>query len=254
VGSCVGKSIAWALDKPAVEVHHMEGHLLAPLLEDDQPEFPFLCLLVSGGHTLLVDVQSLGHYEILGDTLDDAAGEAFDKTAKMLGLPYPGGRHIAELAEQGDDQRFKFPRPMMNRPGLDFSFSGLKTHTRVTWEQARTPELSAAEEQQLKADIAASFQLAVIDTLSKKCLRAIKQTGHHQLVISGGVSANISLRETLNQMGQKHHFKSFFPSLKYCTDNGAMIAVAGAMRFQHKDIPQNTLIKAYPRWSLADLS
>ncbi len=227
---------------------------MAPLLEPDQPEFPFLCLLVSGGHTLLVDVQSLGEYKILGDTLDDAAGEAFDKTAKMLGLPYPGGRYIAALAEQGDDSRFKFPRPMMNRPGLDFSFSGLKTFTRVTWEQNQGLAQSEPEREQLKADIAACFQLAVIDTLSKKCLRAIKQTGHQSLVISGGVSANTSLRETLHKMGQKHRFKSFFPSLKYCTDNGAMIAVAGAMRFTQKEIEQNNLIKAYPRWSLEQLS
>ncbi len=254
VGACVGKSLAWALDLPAVEVHHMEGHLMAPLLEEDQPSFPFLCLLVSGGHTLLVDVQGLGDYQILGDTLDDAAGEAFDKTAKMLGLPYPGGRYIAELAEQGDDTRFKFPRPMMNRPGLAFSFSGLKTHTRVTFEQEKQHCKNETEIEQLKADIAACFQLAVIDTLSKKCLRGIKQTGHHELVISGGVSANISLRETLAKMGQKHRFKSYFPSLKYCTDNGAMIAVAGAMRFANKHIEQNSLIKAYPRWSLEQLS
>ena len=254
VGACVGKSLAWALDLPAIEVHHMEGHLLAPLLETDKPEFPFLCLLVSGGHTLLVDVQALGAYTILGDTLDDAAGEAFDKTAKMLGLPYPGGRYIAELAELGDATRFKFPRPMMNRPGLAFSFSGLKTHTRVTWEQHQDACQTAAETEQLKADIAAGFQLAVIDTLSKKCLRAIKQTGHNQLVISGGVSANTSLRESLAKMGAKHHFKSFFPSMKYCSDNGAMIAYAGAMRFAHKEIKQNSLIKAYPRWSLEQLS
>ncbi len=254
VGACVGKSLAWGLDLPAVEVHHMEGHIMATLLEDDKPQFPFLCLLVSGGHTLLVDVQALGSYQILGDTLDDAAGEAFDKTAKMLGLPYPGGRYIAELAETGDATRFKFPRPMMNRPGLEFSFSGLKTHTRVTWEKEREQLNNEAEIQQLKADIAAGFQLAVIDTLSKKCLRAIKQTGHHELVISGGVSANTMLRETLHTMGQKHRFKSYFPSLKYCTDNGAMIAVAGAMRFTHKDIKQDNLIKAYPRWSLEQLS
>jgi N6-L-threonylcarbamoyladenine synthase len=253
VGACVGKSLAWALDLPAVEIHHMEGHIMATLLEEDKPDFPFLCLLVSGGHTLLVDVQALGQYQILGDTLDDAAGEAFDKTAKLLGLPYPGGRYIAELAEQGDATRFKFPRPMMNRPGLEFSFSGLKTFTRVTWEQEVENCQSEAEKQQLKADIAACFQLAVIDTLTKKCLRAIKQTGHKQLVISGGVSANILLRETLHKMGEKHRFKSFFPSLKYCTDNGAMIAIAGAMRFQHKTVEQDTLIKAYPRWSLEQL-
>ena len=250
VGACVGKSLAWALDLPAVEVHHMEGHLMAPLLEEDQPEFPFLCLLVSGGHTLLVDVQGLGDYTILGDTLDDAAGEAFDKTAKLLGLPYPGGRYIAELAERGDATRFQFPRPMMNRPGLQFSFSGLKTHTRVTWEQHQ----DEPDQGQLKADIAACFQLAVIDTLSKKCLRAIKQTGHSSLVISGGVSANTLLREQLHKMGQKHRFKSYFPSLEYCTDNGAMIAVAGAMRFMHKNPEQHSQIRAFPRWSLEQLS
>lgn len=254
VGACVGKSIAWALDKPAIEIHHMEGHLLAPLLEKNKPEFPFLCLLVSGGHTLLVDVQGLGQYKILGDTLDDAAGEAFDKTAKLLGLPYPGGRYIAELAEQGDDQRFQFPRPLLKKPGLNFSFSGLKTATRVTWEKEQKNCHSHSETEQLKADIAASFQSAVIDTLSKKCLRAIKHTKHNQLVISGGVSANQSLRETLAAMGKKHGFKSFFPSMKYCTDNGAMIAVAGAMRFQHKQIEQNTQIKAFPRWNLQQLS
>lgn len=250
VGACVGRSLAWALDIPSVEIHHMEGHLLAPLLAEDKPAFPFLCLLVSGGHTLLVDVQGLGDYEILGDTLDDAAGEAFDKTAKLLGLPYPGGRFIAELAEQGDVTRFKFPRPMMNRPGLDFSFSGLKTFTRVTWENHQDDE----DIEQLKADIAACFQDAVVDTLTKKCLRAIKQTGHSSLVISGGVSANIQLRETLQKMGQKHLFKSYFPDLKYCTDNGAMIAIAGAMRLE-KNIPEiKTAIRAQPRWSLEQLS
>ena len=254
VGACVGKSLAWALDLPAIEVHHMEGHIMATLLEEDKPEFPFLCLLVSGGHTLLVDVQGLGQYKILGDTLDDAAGEAFDKTAKMLGLPYPGGRYIAELALKGNDTRFKFPRPMMNRPGLEFSFSGLKTHTRVTWEQQKEHCQNDSETQQLKADIAAGFQLAVIDTLSKKCLRAIKQTGHRELVISGGVSANTFLRETLHQMGEEPRFKPYFPSLKYCTDNGAMIAVAGAMRLAEKEITQHNLIKAYPRWSLEQLS
>ena len=250
VGACVGRSIAWALDIPSLEIHHMEGHLLAPLLAEDKPEFPFLCLLVSGGHTLLVDVQGLGYYKILGDTLDDAAGEAFDKTAKLLGLPYPGGRYIAQLAEKGDVKRFKFPRPMMNRPGLDFSFSGLKTFTRVTWEQHQDD----ADIEQLRADIAACFQDAVVDTLAKKCLRGIKQTGHKSLVISGGVSANLQLRETLHQMGQKHHFKAFFPELKYCTDNGAMIAIAGAMRLNEKIPKIETAIQAYPRWSLEQLS
>ncbi|WP_154222617.1 tRNA (adenosine(37)-N6)-threonylcarbamoyltransferase complex transferase subunit TsaD [Marinicella rhabdoformis] len=256
VGACVGRSVAWALDKPAIEIHHMEGHLLAPLLEDDKPEFPFLSLLVSGGHTLLVDVQALGEYKILGDTLDDAAGEAFDKTAKLLGLPYPGGRYIAELATQGDNTRFKFPRPMMNRPGLDFSFSGLKTFTRVTWETEVELCSNDEEKQKLKADIAACFELAVTDTLSKKCVRAIKQTGLKSLVIAGGVSANVALREMLSTLGQKHRFKPFFPSPKYCTDNGAMIAFAGAMRMaanQYASYGEAT-IKAYPRWNLEQLS
>ena len=256
VGACVGRSVAWALDKPAIEVHHMEGHLLAPLLEDDKPEFPFLSLLVSGGHTLLVDVQALGEYKILGDTLDDAAGEAFDKTAKLLGLPYPGGRYIAELATQGDNTRFKFPRPMMNRPGLDFSFSGLKTFTRVTWETEVELCTSDAEKEQLKADIAACFELAVTDTLSKKCVRAIKQTGLKSLVIAGGVSANVALREMLDTLGKKHRFKPFFPSPKYCTDNGAMIAFAGAMRMTANQTASDSeaTIKAYPRWNLEQLS
>lgn len=253
VGACVGRSIAWALDKTAIEVHHMEGHLLAPLMEEDKPDFPFLSLLVSGGHTLLVDVKSLGDYEILGDTLDDAAGEAFDKTAKLLGLPYPGGRYIAELAEQGDATRFKFPRPMMNRPGLEFSFSGLKTFTRVTWEEQLPLCQSDEERAQLKADIAACFQLAVVDTLSKKCLRAIKQTGHKALVIAGGVSANRSLRAQLAELGQKHRFKSFFPSMKYCTDNGAMIALAGAMRLQAGQSSTDEAIRAFPRWNLEQI-
>lgn len=249
VGACVGRSLAWALDIPSVEIHHMEGHLLAPLLADDKPAFPFLCLLVSGGHTLLVDVQGLGDYQILGDTLDDAAGEAFDKTAKLLGLPYPGGRHIAELAAKGDAGRFQFPRPMMNRPGLDFSFSGLKTFTRVTWENNQSDE----NIEQLKADIAACFQDAVVDTLAKKCLRGMKQTGHQSLVISGGVSANLQLRETLNTMGKKHRFKSFFPDLKYCTDNGAMIAIAGALRLEKNTPKPDTAIRAQPRWSLEEI-
>lgn len=253
VGACVGRSIAWALDKPAIEIHHMEGHLLAPLMEEDKPDFPFLSLLVSGGHTLLVDVKGLGEYQILGDTLDDAAGEAFDKTAKLLGLPYPGGRYIAELAEQGDATRFKFPRPMMNRPGLEFSFSGLKTFTRVTWEEQLPLCDSDDERQQLKADIAACFQLAVVDTLSKKCLRAIKQTGHDALVIAGGVSANVALRQQLAEMGQKHRFKSFFPSMKYCTDNGAMIALAGALRLAQGQASSDEAIRAFPRWNLEQI-
>lgn len=254
VGSSVGCSLAWALDLPSIEVHHMEGHLLAPLLDDVKPEFPFVCLLVSGGHSMLVDVKSMGDYTILGDTLDDAAGEAFDKTAKLLGLGYPGGKILSELAVHGDNTRFKFPRPMLNRPGLDFSFSGLKTAVRVTWmkEVEKEDYNEATDKEQLVKDIAASFQEAIVDTLVKKCARAMKQTGYKTLVIAGGVSANTELRSQLKGLDKKLRIKSFFPALKYCTDNGAMIAFAGAMRLM-KEQGKNNKIKAYPRWSLEDL-
>lgn len=255
VGSSVGCSLAWALDLPSIEVHHMEGHLLAPLLDDEKPEFPFVCLLVSGGHSMLVDVKSMGDYTILGDTLDDAAGEAFDKTAKLLGLGYPGGKVLSEFAVHGDSSRFKFPRPMMNRPGLDFSFSGLKTAVRVTWmQEIEKPDYSEPEHKdQLIKDIAASFQLAIVDTLVKKCQRAIKHTKYKTLVIAGGVSANTELRAQLKGLENKLRIKSFFPALKYCTDNGAMIAFAGAMRLMNQQ-GYNNKIKAYPRWSLEELS
>ena len=254
VGSSVGCSLAWALDLPSIEVHHMEGHLLAPLLDENKPSFPFVCLLVSGGHSLLVDVKSMGDYTILGDTLDDAAGEAFDKTAKLLGLGYPGGKILSDLALEGDETRFKFPRPMLNRPGLDFSFSGLKTAVRITWmKEIEKPDYIEPEhKQQLIKDIAASFQLAIVDTLVKKCQRAIKQTGYKTLVIAGGVSANTQLREQLKELEGKLSIQSFFPALKYCTDNGAMIAFAGAMRLMNER-NHNNKIKAYPRWSLEDL-
>ncbi|MCF6287740.1 MAG: tRNA (adenosine(37)-N6)-threonylcarbamoyltransferase complex transferase subunit TsaD [Proteobacteria bacterium] len=255
VGSSVGCSLAWALDLPSIEVHHMEGHLLAPLLdENNKPEFPFVCLLVSGGHSLLVDVKGLGDYTILGDTLDDAAGEAFDKTAKLLGLGYPGGKILSELATQGDKTRFKFPRPMMNRPGLDFSFSGLKTAVRVTWmsEIAKQDYHEAQHKGQLIKDIAASFQEAIVDTLAKKCQRAMQQIGYQTLVIAGGVSANTELRNRLQQLENKLEIKFYCPAFKYCTDNGAMIAFAGAMRLL-KEQKHNNKIKAYPRWSLEDL-
>jgi len=254
VGSSVGCSLAWALDLPSVEVHHMEGHLLAPLLDDEKPKFPFVCLLVSGGHSMLVDVQSIGNYQILGDTLDDAAGEAFDKTAKLLGLGYPGGKILAELAEKGDKKRFKFPRPMMNRPGLDFSFSGLKTAVRLTWmEEIEHPQFNKEkDEEKLKQDIAASFQEAIVDTLVKKCQRALKQTGYKTLVIAGGVSANTELRTRLKLLENKFRVSVSFPPLKYCTDNGAMIALAGALRLQNKQ-EHNNKIRAFPRWSLETL-
>jgi len=255
VGSSVGCSLAWALDLPSIEVHHMEGHLLAPLLDDEKPDFPFVCLLVSGGHSMLVDVKAMGDYSILGDTLDDAAGEAFDKTAKLLGLGYPGGKILSDLAQHGDEMRFKFPRPMINRPGLDFSFSGLKTAVRVTWMQEieKADYIESEHKDQLIKDIAASFQLAIVDTLVKKCQRAIKQTKYKTLVIAGGVSANTQLRAQLKGLENKLQIKSFFPALKYCTDNGAMIAFAGAMRLI-KQQDHNNKIKAYPRWSLEELS
>ena len=253
VGASLGQSLAWALDIPAVEVHHMEGHLLAPLLGDDPPPFPFLSLLVSGGHSLLVAVRELGDYRILGDTLDDAAGEAFDKTAKLLGLPYPGGKALAELAKKGDPGRFAFPRPMINRPGLDMSFSGLKTFTRVTWEKHRQAANSEAEREQLKADIAAGFQEAVVDTLVRKCQRAIKQSGLKRLVVAGGVSANSALRQHLHAMTQKHGGRVYFPPLDWCTDNGAMIALAGALRLQAGERKTGQAIDIRPRWSLEAL-
>ena len=254
VGSSVGCSLAWALDLPSVEVHHMEGHLLAPLLDDKKPEFPFVCLLVSGGHSMLVDVKGIGNYTILGDTLDDAAGEAFDKTAKLLGLGYPGGKVVSELAVDGDKSRFKFPRPMMNRPGLDFSFSGLKTAVRVQWMEQTSKEdyCEATDKQILMKDIAASFQEAIVDTLVKKCQRALKQTGYRSLVIAGGVSANTQLRSQLKHLEKRLNIRTYLPALKYCTDNGAMIALAGAMRLS-KQTSHHNKIKAYPRWSLETL-
>ncbi len=223
VGASVGKSLAYAWDIPSIGVHHMEGHLLAPMLEDNPPEFPFVALLVSGGHTMLVDVQAIGHYRVLGQTLDDAAGEAFDKTAKLLGLPYPGGPAIAATAITGNPQRFKFPRPMTNRPGLDFSFSGLKTF-------ALTTAQNNALDTQTIADIAYAFQEAVCDTLMIKCRRALEQTGHKRLVIAGGVGANRVLRQKLSDLAAEHDAQAYYPRIEFCTDNGAMIAYAGHCR------------------------
>ena len=216
VGGSIAQSLAWGLGIPALGVHHMEGHLLAPLLEVERPEFPFVALLVSGGHTLLVDVPRIGEYKILGESLDDAVGEGFDKTAKILGLGYPGGPALANLAKQGDKNRFTFPRPMTDRPGLDFSFSGLKTYARNTF-------IDFPEE---KANIAKAFEVAATETLTIKCNRALKQTGYKTLVVAGGVSANLSLRESLNEMTTKNNASVFYPALDFCTDNGAMIALS----------------------------
>ena len=243
VGSSIAQSLAWGLDIPALGVHHMEGHLLAPLLETNKPSFPFVALLVSGGHTLLVEVLRIGEYKILGESLDDAVGEGFDKTAKILGLGYPGGPALANLAKKGDKNRFTFPKPMTDRPGLDFSFSGLKTYARNTF-------IDFPNE---KANIAKAFEVAATETLTIKCKRAIKQTGFKTLVVSGGVSANISLRESLDQMGMENNVKVFYPALNFCTDNGAMIALAGHYRFLAGQSNDNYEISIKPRWSLEEL-
>ena len=243
VGSAYGRSLAWALDIPAVGVHHMEAHLLAPLLEHQQPIFPFVALLVSGGHTMLVYVSEIGRYELLGQSLDDAAGEAFDKTAKLLGLGYPGGPVISRLAEDGDNQRFQFPRPMTNRPGLDFSFSGLKTAVRNVIE-ANQP-LSPTT----LADIAASFECAVADTLFTKCTRALNATNSNTLIVSGGVAANKTLRRTFERLDADTHY----PPLDLCTDNGAMIAFAGYQRL-NAGFKEGLEITTRARWDLESLS
>ena len=245
VGACIGRSLAFAWDKPAIAVHHMEGHMLAPMLEDNRPEFPFLALLVSGGHTLLVQVDDIGEYKMLGESIDDAAGEAFDKTAKLLGLDYPGGPRLSKMAEDGVPGRFVFPRPMTNKPGLDFSFSGLKTAASVTIQKE-------GNDPQTQADIAFAFQDAVIDTIAIKCKRAIKQTGLKRLVVAGGVSANKSLREQLAVVMKAQGGEVFYPRNEFCTDNGAMIAYAGMQRLKAGHF-QDLSITAKPRWPLDTL-
>lgn len=249
VGASIGRSLAMGLGIPAIGVHHMEGHLLAPMLEPDPPNFPFVALLVSGGHTQLVRVDGIGKYEMLGESLDDAAGEAFDKVGKMLGLPYPGGPHVARLALQGNSGRFEFPRPMTNRPGLDFSFSGLKTFVRNTiTEYSNDGEL----DDQTAADIAKAFEEAVASTLAIKCRRAIEHTGLQTLIIAGGVSANVHLREVLENTMAKLKGRLYYAQFKFCTDNGAMIAYAGCQRLlagQKDDLG----IQVQPRWSLETL-
>lgn len=244
VGSAIGRSIAWALDVPALAINHMEGHLLSPLLEDNPPAFPFVSLLVSGGHTLLIDVQGVGQYELLGESIDDAVGEAFDKTAKMLGLSYPGGPILAALAEHGLVDKYTFPRPMTNRPGLDFSFSGLKTFAMNTWRDS-------AQTDQDKADVALAFQTAAVETLALKCKRALKQTGRRTLVVAGGVSANKALRTRLDAMPNTH---VYYPRPEFCSDNGAMIAFAGAMRQSAMAKQAAPTFSARPRWPLDELS
>src|SRR5277367_1854067 len=242
-GFAAGLSLAWG--KPALAIHHLEGHLLAPLLEPNPPAFPFLALLVSGGHTQIVDVAGLGEYRILGESLDDAAGEAFDKTAKLLGLPYPGGAALAELAERGHADRFVFPRPMLDRPGLDFSFSGLKTAALVA---LRGRVLDDA----IRADVARGFQEAVVETLAEKCRRALERSGHRRLVIAGGVGANLRLRERLAQVAQDAGARLYFPRAEFCTDNGAMIALAGCMRLA-AGMRQDASVGARANWELGSI-
>ncbi|MGR5065343.1 tRNA (adenosine(37)-N6)-threonylcarbamoyltransferase complex transferase subunit TsaD [Photobacterium sp. DNB22_13_2] len=245
VGATIGRSLAYAWDLPAVAVHHMEGHLLAPMLEDNPPQFPFVALLVSGGHTMMVEVKGIGEYQILGESIDDAAGEAFDKTAKLMGLDYPGGPLLSRLADKGTAGRFKFPRPMTDRPGLDFSFSGLKTFAANTIR-------ANDDDDQTRADIAYAFQEAVVDTLAIKCKRALKQTGFKRLVIAGGVSANKHLREQLEVMMTKMGGEVFYPRTEFCTDNGAMIAFAGMQRLKNQET-MDLGVKAFPRWPIDQL-
>ncbi|GAB2993681.1 tRNA N6-adenosine threonylcarbamoyltransferase [Arenimonas maotaiensis] len=245
VGAATGRAIAWALDVPAVAVHHMEGHLLAPLLEDEPPEPPFVALLVSGGHTQLMRVSALGDYTLLGETLDDAAGEAFDKTAKLMGLPYPGGPQLAKAALAGRPGAYTFSRPMVNRPDLDFSFSGLKTQVLLAWQKS-------GQGAQDMADIALAFEQAVVDTLAIKCERALEQADCSRLVVAGGVGANRYLREQLQARCARRGATVHFPRLELCTDNGAMIAFAGYLRLRAGQ-SEPPAVACRPRWDLAGL-
>jgi N6-L-threonylcarbamoyladenine synthase len=245
VGAATGRALAWALDVPAIAVHHMEGHLLAPLLEDNPPAPPFVALLVSGGHTQLMKVNAIGDYALLGETLDDAAGEAFDKTAKLMGLSYPGGPQLAKLALQGREGVFKFSRPMVNRAGLDFSFSGLKTQVLLAWQKSPQTE-------QDMADIALAFEQAVVDTLAIKCERALQQENCQRLIVAGGVGANRYLRAQLQERMAKRGGQVYFPRPELCTDNGAMIAFAGYLRLQAGQ-SEPPMVACLPRWDLAGL-
>ena len=251
VGAGVACSLAASLGKPVMGVHHLEGHLLSPFLSVDPPEFPFIALLVSGGHTQLMRVDRVGSYELLGETIDDAAGEAFDKSAKLLGLPYPGGPALARLAQQGDGQAFRLPRPLLHSGNLDFSFSGLKT---AVLTQAK--KLGEAMGEQARADLAASTQAAIVDVLVKKSLKALEQTGLSRLVVAGGVGANALLREQLNAACKKKGIRVYYPELHLCTDNGAMIALAAGMRIQAglETMQRGYTFDVKPRWSLAEIS
>ncbi|MCW7548406.1 tRNA (adenosine(37)-N6)-threonylcarbamoyltransferase complex transferase subunit TsaD [Photorhabdus sp. APURE] len=245
VGATIGRSLAFAWDVPAIPVHHMEGHLLAPMLEDNSPEFPFVALLVSGGHTQLISVTGIGKYELLGESIDDAAGEAFDKTAKLLGLDYPGGPVLSRIAQKGEAGRFVFPRPMTDRPGLDFSFSGLKTFASNTIR-------SNSNDEQTRADIARAFEDAVVDTLAIKCKRALEQTGFKRLVMAGGVSANRTLRTKMEEVMAKLGGEVFYARPEFCTDNGAMIALAGMIRLKG-EVSDSLGVTVKARWPLSEL-
>lgn len=245
VGASVGKSLGFALNIPTLGVHHLEAHLLAVMLEDEIPEFPFLGLLVSGGHTMLMSVNNMGNYELLGESVDDAVGEAFDKTAKLLGLPYPGGPELAALAEKGNPDRFQFTRPMINRPGLDFSFSGLKT-------QALHCVHNNANDERTRADIAAAFEETIVETLILKSRRAIEQTGFSRLVVVGGVSRNKKLRARMAQAMKKNDVQVFYPRPEFCTDNAAMVAYAGCQRLMRGE-KDSLAIKVRARWPMEDL-
>lgn len=248
-GAALGRALAWSLGIPALEVHHMEGHLLAPMLEANPPAFPFIALLVSGGHTLLAEVTGIGQYRLMGQSLDDAAGEAFDKTAKIMGLGYPGGPALAKLAEQGRSEVWRFPRPMTDRPGLDFSFSGLKTFAMTTLQSL---DANATDYPQQLADVARAFEDAVVDTLVIKSERALREANAQRLVIAGGVGANLHLREQLAVMVKRHDAELFYPRIEFCTDNGAMIAHVGCLRLLAGET-QPLQIAARARWSMEDL-
>ena len=246
VGASVGAALACALGIPAIGIHHLEGHLLSPLLAAEPPRFPFVALLVSGGHTQLLAVRGVGHYELLGETLDDAAGEAFDKTAQLLGLGYPGGPALSRLAEQGRPDRFRLPRPMLKSGDLDFSFSGLKTAV-LTLVRKEAPDETA------KADIARAFQDSIVEVLVTKCRAALQRSDMRQLVVAGGVGANRQLREGLAAAASRDGFEVFFPDMELCTDNGAMIALAGCLRFSTDLAGSGYAFKIRPRWDLAEL-
>jgi N6-L-threonylcarbamoyladenine synthase len=251
VGAGFARALAWSLEVPAIGVHHMEGHLLAPMIEDEAPGFPFVALLVSGGHTQLVEVTAVGEYRLLGESIDDAAGEAFDKTAKLLGLGYPGGPAVSALARNGDPKRFRFPRPMTDRPGLEFSFSGLKTFAMTTLREAADD--NGALSDATRADIARAFEDAVVDTLAIKCRRAVEQTGSRALVMAGGVSANRSLRARVDELMAGLGGRAYYPRAELCTDNGAMIAYAGWQRLragQHDPLE----FEIRPRWPMQELA